>query len=171
MATPCGFLSVRKPAGVTSTQCVRVVRSLFDTKQVGHGGTLDPMATGVLIMALGRATRVLPHLTTGKEYRGVIRFGVTTDTDDITGWGDQGSAGLRAPPIALRCSLLTRLLLVCGSEILTKRAAPWLTPALVDATLQRFVGNIDQMPPRISAIKRNGVRLYHLTRANKARKA
>ncbi|RLN98489.1 hypothetical protein BBJ28_00022902 [Nothophytophthora sp. Chile5] len=169
MATPCGFLSVRKPAGVTSTQCVRIVRKLFDTKQVGHGGTLDPMATGVLIMALGKATRVLPHLTTGKKYRGVIRFGVTTDTDDITGWGIQGSAGLRAVSIALRCLLLTRFLRV--SEILTKRAAPWLTPALVDATLQRFVGKIDQMPPRISAIKRDGVRLYHLTRANKARKA
>ncbi|KAF1789085.1 Pseudouridine synthase, catalytic domain [Phytophthora cactorum] len=69
-----GFLNVRKPAGLTSHQCVGAMRRVFDTRQVGHGGTLDPMATGVLTLAVGRATRFLQYLTTGKEYRGAIRL-------------------------------------------------------------------------------------------------
>ncbi|KAF1333776.1 tRNA uridine synthase, partial [Globisporangium splendens] len=92
-----GFLNVRKPQGVSSHKCVQVVRKIFQTRQVGHGGTLDPMATGVLTMALGKATRFLQYLTSDKEYKGVIRFGVTTNSDDITG------------------------------NILSERAAPWLT--------------------------------------------
>uniref|UniRef100_M4C197 tRNA pseudouridine(55) synthase n=1 Tax=Hyaloperonospora arabidopsidis (strain Emoy2) TaxID=559515 RepID=M4C197_HYAAE len=170
--TPSGFLNVRKPAGLTSHQCVGTIRRALDTqRQVGHGGTLDPMATGVLTVAVGRATRFLQFLTTGKEYRGVIRLGVTTDSDDITG------------------------------EMLTQHAVPWVTEETVQRALQRyldkgwgrkeeeveqeeraiedraderltccrFIGSIDQVPPRVSAIKRNGVRMYKLARANNER--
>ncbi|ETO63511.1 tRNA pseudouridine(55) synthase, variant [Phytophthora nicotianae P10297] len=135
--TMSGFLNVRKPAGLTSHQCVGAMRRVFDTRQVGHGGTLDPMATGVLTLAVGRATRFLQHLTTGKEYRGAIRLGVTTDSDDITG------------------------------EVLTQKPAPWIDEEIVNSTLQRFIGEIDQVPPRVSAIKKNGVRLYKLARSKK----
>ncbi|KAL3657344.1 hypothetical protein V7S43_017663 [Phytophthora oleae] len=131
-----GFLNVRKPAGLTSHQCVGAIRRVFDTRQVGHGGTLDPMATGVLTLAIGRATRFLQYLTTGKEYTGSIRLGVTTDSDDITG------------------------------NVLTERPAPWVDEMMAYSTLQRFIGEIDQVPPRVSAIKQGGVRLYKLARAN-----
>uniref|UniRef100_A0AAV1UID9 tRNA pseudouridine(55) synthase n=1 Tax=Peronospora matthiolae TaxID=2874970 RepID=A0AAV1UID9_9STRA len=138
--TPSGFLNVRKPAGLTSQQCVGTIRRALDARRrVGHGGTLDPMATGVLTVAVGRATRFLQFLTTGKEYRGVIRLGVTTDSDDVTG------------------------------EILTRHAVPWVTEEAVQRVLQRFIGPIDQVPPRVSAIKKNGVRMYKLARANKER--
>ncbi|KAI9911605.1 hypothetical protein PsorP6_009584 [Peronosclerospora sorghi] len=103
-----GFLNVWKPAGLTSHQCVDAIRRVFDTRQVGHGGTLDPMATGVLTIALGRATRFLQYLTTGKEYRGMIRLGVTTDTDDIAG------------------------------NILTQIPVPWIRKHMVELTLQRL---------------------------------
>ncbi|KAE8900051.1 hypothetical protein PF005_g12999 [Phytophthora fragariae] len=132
-----GFLNVRKPAGFTSHRCVGMARRVFDTRQVGHGGTLDPMATGVLTLAVGRATRFLQYLTTGKEYRGVVRLGVTTDSDDVTG------------------------------EVLTRRPAPWVHEEIVHSALQRFIGEIDQVPPRVSAIKKDGVRLYKLARAKK----
>lgn len=105
--TSRGFLNVRKPAGVTSHQCVGAIRRALGTKQVGHGGTLDPMATGVLAVAVGRATRFLQFLTTEKEYRGVIRLGVTTDSDDITG------------------------------DVLTQRPVPWVTEESVRSALQR----------------------------------
>ncbi|CEG42883.1 trna pseudouridine synthase b [Plasmopara halstedii] len=132
-----GFLNLHKPAKHTSHQCVDAMRRVFDTRQVGHGGTLDPMATGVLTVAVGRATRFLQYLTTGKEYKGVIRLGITTDSDD--GYG----------------------------KVLTQNPAPWIDEKMVKMTLQRFIGNIDQVPPRFSAIKTNGVRLYKLARANK----
>lgn len=104
---------MRKPPGVSSHKCVLAVRKLFRTRRVGHAGTLDPMATGVLTMALGSATKFLQvrawcgralrsaaagaadtaptrhtqYLTSDKEYNGVIRFGVTTNSDDVTGCG------------------------------------------------------------------------------------
>ncbi|GAB9471621.1 hypothetical protein Gpo141_00008825 [Globisporangium polare] len=131
-----GFLNVRKPPGMSSHKCVQIVRKIFQTRHVGHGGTLDPMATGVLTMALGKATKFLQYLTSDKEYNGVIRFGMTTDSDDITG------------------------------EVLSERAAPWLTEQQVHTALQRYIGAIDQMPPRVSAIKKDGVRLYELARNN-----
>ncbi|KAG7385626.1 TruB pseudouridine (psi) synthase 1 [Phytophthora pseudosyringae] len=135
--TRSGFLNVRKPAGLTSHRCVGVARRVFDTRQVGHGGTLDPMATGVLTLAVGRATRFLQYLTTGKEYTGTVRLGVTTDSDDITG------------------------------DVLTQTPASWVDEQMVHSTLQRFIGDIEQVPPRVSAIKKDGVRLYKLARAKK----
>ncbi|TYZ59479.1 hypothetical protein PybrP1_007091 [[Pythium] brassicae (nom. inval.)] len=146
MAAASGFLNVRKPQGVTSHRCVLMVRQLFGTRRVGHGGTLDPMATGVLTMALGNATKFLQasaaqYLTSDKEYNGVIRFGVTTDTDDITG------------------------------NVLRKHEVPWLTERQVRDALQRYVGTIDQVPPRVSAIKKDGKRMYELARTNQLQQA
>ncbi|CAI5744832.1 unnamed protein product [Peronospora destructor] len=134
---PSGFLNVYKPVGLTSHRCVGAMRRAFDTRQIGHGGTLDPMATGVLTVAVGRATRFLQYLRDGKEYKGVIRLGVTTDSDDITG------------------------------KVLAQHPAPWIDETTVDLILQRFIGTIDQVPPRVSAIKKDGVRLYKLARAKK----
>ncbi|RQM11867.1 hypothetical protein KXD40_004576 [Peronospora effusa] len=134
-----GFLNVYKPMGLTSHQCVGAMRRVFDIRQIGHGGTLDPMATGVLTVAVGRATRFLQYLTNGKEYKGVIRLGITTDSDDITG------------------------------QVLAQHPAPWVNEKTVDLILQRFIGTINQVPPRVSAIKKDGVRLYKLMRAKKVR--
>jgi tRNA pseudouridine55 synthase len=80
-----GFLNLNKASGITSHDCVGAVRRLFGLKKVGHGGTLDPEATGVLPIALGRATRLLPYLDPGKAYIAVVRFGLTTRTDDLEG--------------------------------------------------------------------------------------
>ena len=104
---PSGFLNVYKPQGLTSHRCVDAMRRVFALRQVGHGGTLDPMATGVLTVAVGRATRFLQYVTREKEYKGVIRLGVTTDSDDVTG------------------------------EVLTQHPAPWIHETTVESMLQR----------------------------------
>lgn len=103
-------------------------------KKVGHGGTLDPAACGVLPIALGRATRLLQFLPDDKAYRAVIRFGLTTATDDLEG------------------------------EILTTQSALTLTEANAIAPLSQFIGTLEQIPPRYSAIQVDGQRLYDLAR-------
>ncbi len=130
-----GFLNLNKPAGFTSHDCVARVRRILQTKKVGHGGTLDPAATGVLPIAIGKATRLLPYLPTNKAYRAVIRFGVKTTTDDLEG------------------------------EILVNSGAQHLSLAQIEQVLPRFVGEITQVPPIYSAIQVNGQRLYKLARA------
>lgn len=80
-----GFLNLNKPLGWTSHDCVAKLRGLLKTKKVGHGGTLDPKATGVLPLAIGRATRLLQYLPDDKAYRATVRFGITTTTDDLEG--------------------------------------------------------------------------------------
>ena len=82
---PDGFINLNKALSWTSHDCVARVRRLLNTKKVGHGGTLDPLASGVLPIAVGRATRLLPYLPSRKAYRAVIRFGVATTTDDLDG--------------------------------------------------------------------------------------
>jgi len=82
---PCGFLVLDKPAGLTSHGCVSRVRRAYGLKRVGHGGTLDPAVTGVLPIALGPATRLLPYLEGEKTYRGVVQLGVRTVSDDLEG--------------------------------------------------------------------------------------
>ncbi|WP_409978143.1 tRNA pseudouridine(55) synthase TruB [Leptolyngbya sp. PCC 6406] len=119
---------------MTSHDCVARVRRLLGTKKVGHGGTLDPAASGVLPIALGRATRLLPFLPEDKAYRAVIRFGLTTTTDDLEG-----------DPIATM-------------------PVPTLTREAAIAPLPQFVGTLDQVPPRYSAIQVQGQRLYDLAR-------
>jgi tRNA pseudouridine55 synthase len=130
-----GFLNLNKPFGLTSHDCVARVRRLLRTKRVGHGGTLDPAATGVLPIALGQATRLLQYLSHSKAYRAKIRFGLTTSTDDLEG------------------------------EILSQNDASQLTLAQVQPFLAQFQGQIEQIPPAYSAIQVGGKRLYDLARA------
>jgi len=119
---------------MTSHDCVGAVRRLLMTKKVGHGGTLDPMAEGVLPIAVGRATRLLPYLPPGKAYEAVIRFGVTTTTDDLEG------------------------------TLLSRQPANALTLSAIEAALPQFLGEITQIPPAFSAIQMQGQRLYALAR-------
>ena len=132
-----GFLNLNKPKGLTSHDCVARVRRLLKIKRVGHGGTLDPAASGVLPIAVGKATRLLNYLPTKKAYRAVIRFGVTTSTDDMEG------------------------------EIISTKSAAGLTLAEIEAQLHNFIGTIEQIPPIYSAIQVDGKRLYKLAREGK----
>jgi tRNA pseudouridine55 synthase len=126
----CGFLVLDKPAGLTSHACVSQVRRAFGLKRVGHGGTLDPAVTGVLPIALGPATRLLPYLSGEKAYRGVIQLGLTTSSDDLEG------------------------------EPLQQRSVPALTLAQLEQELAAFRGRISQRPPQVSAVHVNGERAY-----------
>lgn len=133
-----GFLNLNKPAGFTSHDCVARVRRLLKLKRVGHAGTLDPAATGVLPIALGRATRLLQFLPQDKAYRATIRFGICTTTDDLEG------------------------------DLLLAHPAPDLTLDQVAACLPQFQGVIQQVPPNYSAVQIQGERLYNLARKGKA---
>jgi tRNA pseudouridine55 synthase len=130
-----GWLVLDKPVGMTSTQAVGTVRRLFDARKAGHAGTLDPLATGVLPIALGEATKTVPYAVDGtKHYRFTVRWGATTDTDDAEGR------------------------ITASSELRPSRAA-------IEALLPRFTGEILQTPPAFSAIKVDGNRAYDLARA------
>jgi tRNA pseudouridine55 synthase len=129
-----GFLNLNKSAGLTSHDCVARVRRILRLKRVGHAGTLDPAATGVLPLALGKATRLLQFLPSKKAYQARIRFGVTTATDDLEG------------------------------EILTSQSVPDLQLEQVEEILPQFRGKIEQIPPFYSAIHVQGKRLYELAR-------
>lgn len=129
-----GILVIDKPADYTSFDVVAVMRGLCREKKVGHTGTLDPMATGVLPILLGKATRCAPFLEdTDKEYRAGFRLGMATDTQDSTGMVQHTSG----------------------------RA---VSRAELEAVLPRFRGNIQQVPPMYSAIQKDGCRLYTLAR-------
>jgi tRNA pseudouridine55 synthase len=130
-----GFLNLHKLADWTSHDCVAKVRRILRTKKVGHGGTLDPAAVGVLPIAIGKATRLLQYLPEGKAYRAVIRLGVQTTTDDMEG------------------------------EVIYSEPARDVTIDLVRAVIPQFIGKIEQTPPIYSAIKVDGQRLYKLARA------
>ncbi len=129
-----GFISIDKPPEITAHDCVSKLRKLLKQKKIGHGGTLDPMATGVLPIAVGNATRLLRFLPDGKAYDAKIRFGIVTNTDDITG------------------------------DVISDRPCPHLTLAEVEQALACFQGKIIQRPPAFSAIQVNGKRLYDLAR-------
>jgi tRNA pseudouridine55 synthase len=136
MAAPDGVLVVDKPAGWTSHDVVARCRKLADTRKIGHAGTLDPMATGVLLLGLGRATRLLGHLAaTTKAYDATIRLGEATTTDDAEG------------------------------ELLSSADAASLTDTQIDAAIARFLGEILQTPSTVSAIKVDGKRAYARARA------
>ena len=129
-----GWLLVDKPAGITSTGVVNKVKWAFNAKKVGHAGTLDPDATGVLPIALGEATKTIPYIMDEiKSYQFCVKFGESTDTDDATGEIIQNSS--KRPS---------------DDEISTK--------------LQKYIGFIEQTPPNFSAIKINGKRAYELAR-------
>ena len=131
-----GLVVVDKPAGMTSHDVVARVRRLAGTRKVGHAGTLDPMATGVLVLGVGRATRLLGHLLlTDKAYDATIRLGSTTTTDDAEG------------------------------DVLETRSTDGVSAGDVTAALQAMVGELDQVPSTISAIKVDGRRAYARARA------
>jgi tRNA pseudouridine55 synthase len=137
--TESGLVIVDKPGGMTSHDVVARVRRLAGTRRVGHAGTLDPMATGVLVVGVEKATRLLGHLTlTVKTYEATIRLGVSTSTDDAEG------EPLPTPPVI------------------------GVTPAALAAAVAALTGEIQQVPPGVSAIKVNGQRAYKLTRAGTA---
>lgn len=130
-----GILVVDKPAGMTSHDVVSEVRRILDEGRVGHAGTLDPMATGVLVLGIGKGTRLLEYLMgQEKRYRGTIRLGVTTTTYDTEG------------------------------EIVEQVDGPWPDRDEVAATLARFRGDVEQRPPVYSALKQDGERLYEKAR-------
>ena len=131
---PDGIFIIDKPAGWTSMDVCAKVRGIFHEKRVGHGGTLDPMATGVLPVFVGRATRAVEFAEHGrKEYVAGLRLGLVTDTQDITG------TVLEQRPVSV-------------------------TREQVETILPRFLGEIRQIPPMYSAIKVNGQKLYELAR-------
>lgn len=130
-----GFLNLNKPAGLTSHDCVARVRRLLRQKRVGHGGTLDPAATGVLPIAVGKATRLLQYLSHQKAYRATVRLGIVTTTDDLEG------------------------------EVIRQTSAAELTLAQIEPVLPQFIGQIEQIPPSYSAIQVGGKRLYDLARS------
>jgi tRNA pseudouridine55 synthase len=130
-----GLVVVDKPAGFTSHDVVAKLRRIFGQRKVGHAGTLDPDATGVLLVGLGRATRLLRYLSeSGKAYEGRIVFGIATSTLDAAG------------------------------EVLDQRPMP-ITRDDVERALPRFRGDIEQLPPMVSAVKVGGRRLHELARA------
>ena len=130
-----GFINLNKPSGMTSHDAVNHVRRIFSTRKVGHAGTLDPMAEGVLPIAINRATKFIEYLDGDKTYRAEILFGVATDSGDLE-----------------------------GSVI--ARAEDFIMPTIEDlnAALQSFVGEIEQTPPKFSAIKIHGRKAYDLAR-------
>ena len=131
---PNGVLIVHKHAGVTSHNIVGAVRRLYNTRRVGHAGTLDPMATGVLVVLIGRAAKASEYLShDAKHYRAILRLGLTTDTEDTTG------------------TILT-----------TSEKIP--TNEEIQAILPRFRGEILQVPPMYSALKVNGQKLVDIAR-------
>ncbi len=148
--TESGLVIVAKPAGMTSHDVVARVRRLAGTRRVGHAGTLDPMATGVLVVGIGKATRLLGHLAlTEKEYDATIRLGQSTTTDDADG---QILPAPRAEHAGSAAGGGTR-----------GRLAGDLPEPELRAALAALTGEITQVPPGISAIKVNGKRAYQLT--------
>ncbi len=131
-----GLVIIDKPAGWTSHDVVGKVRKLAGTRRVGHAGTLDPMATGVLVLGIGRATKLLGHLALAtKAYETTIRLGASTLTDDSEG------------------------------EITTERDASGVTDEALRAAMAELTGEIQQVPSAVSAIKKGGVRSYARVRA------
>ena len=129
-----GIIIIDKPSGWTSHDVVSKLRGLLRERRIGHGGTLDPMATGVLPVFVGRATRAVEFCESAeKEYLAGMRFGLTTDTQDLTG----------------------RVLTESGSSV---------TAGELEAVLPRFTGELEQLPPMYSAVKVGGKKLYELAR-------
>ena len=133
-----GVLNVRKASGPTSHDVVDEIRRIFAQRRVGHAGTLDPLALGVLVVCLGKATRVVEYLMgLTKEYCARMALGVSTDTQDSTG------------------------------AIIAERDASGVTREAVEEAAAAFAGEIDQVPPMASAVKHEGKRLYTLARQGK----
>jgi tRNA pseudouridine55 synthase len=137
-ATPDGVLLVDKAAGMTSHDVVAIVRRRLQMKKVGHCGTLDPIATGLLLLTLGRGTKIQDLLMSeDKEYSGTMMLGASTDTQDSAG------------------------------NVLEERAVPDLDEATIRTAFEKYAGDFYQLPPMVSAIKQGGVPLYKLARQGK----
>jgi tRNA pseudouridine55 synthase len=129
-----GWVILDKPVGMTSTQGVAVVKRVFNAKKAGHAGTLDPLASGLLPIALGEATKTVPFVMDGRKvYRFTVAWGIETNTDDTE-----------------------------GTSVATSDKRP--APAEVEALLPSYIGVISQVPPKFSAIKIDGERAYDLAR-------
>lgn len=129
-------MNVDKPSGLTSHDVVARARRASGIRKIGHAGTLDPLATGVLVLCVGAATRLSEYVMhTTKRYRARVRLGATTDTYDAEG------------------------------EIVQERDASRVTRDVVERALEQFIGEFDQIPPMYSAIKQGGRKLYDLARA------
>jgi tRNA pseudouridine55 synthase len=134
-----GLVVVDKPAGCTSHDVVARLRRIAGTRRVGHAGTLDPMATGVLLIGIGQATRLLGHLAlTDKDYEATIRLGASTTTDDAEG------------------------------EVVERSSTERVTDVAIATEMARLTGDIAQIPSSVSAIKVDGVRSYARVRAGEA---
>lgn len=137
VSEPEGVLILNKPRGITSHDAVYRIRRLFETKKVGHTGTLDPLAEGVLVLLVGKAARAAEYLACDtKSYVALLRLGITTDTEDITG------------SVLTECNNIP-----CESE--------------VQSAVGSFYGEIEQIPPMYSALKVGGKKLYELAREGK----
>lgn len=133
-----GIVLVNKPAGITSHDVVGFVRRVFGMRRVGHAGTLDPMATGVLVILLGPSTKLFDKFSAfDKSYRATLRLGVTTDTADIMG------------------------------QVLRERFFEGIDEEAIRKVFLQFTGEIQQKPPMVSAVKHQGERLYKLARQGK----
>jgi tRNA pseudouridine55 synthase len=134
-----GLVIVDKPQGLTSHDVVARIRRLAGTRRVGHAGTLDPMATGVLVIGVEKATRLLGHLALSeKEYSATIRLGQATDTDDAEG------------------------------QVIAETSAAGVSEVSLEAAVTTLTGEIEQVPPGYSAIKVSGKRAYRLAREGAA---
>ena len=133
-----GVLLIDKPTGCTSHDVVDFVRRRFQFKKVGHCGTLDPLATGLLMLVIGKATKIQDLLMAeDKEYAGTMRLGASTDSQDADG------------------------------QVLEEKPVPDLTREQLEAAFQKYTGDFYQVPPMVSALKQGGVPLYKLARAGK----
>jgi tRNA pseudouridine55 synthase len=134
-STPDGVLLVDKEEGLSSFDAVRRVRRILGVKKAGHAGTLDPFATGLLVILLGQGTKLSPFLMTGrKRYLATLRLGIETDTLDLTG------------------------------QVVRTRPVPALGPEEVLEKTHLFLGDVEQVPPSFSAVKHEGRRAYELAR-------
>jgi len=130
-----GFLLVDKPSGITSSKLVQVIKKTFSLNKIGHTGTLDPLATGLMVLCVGQATKFSQFLLVkDKSYRVSVELGVATDTFDAEG------------------------------VVTSEKSVNHVTRELIEASLTNFQGEIEQIPPMYSAIKKNGVPLYKMAR-------
>jgi tRNA pseudouridine55 synthase len=133
-----GVLPIDKASGMTSHDVVAIARRVLGTKKIGHCGTLDPLATGLLLLTLGRGTKIQDLLMSeDKEYVGTLKLGETTDSQDADG------------------------------VVTETRDVPQLAPAQIEAAFAKYDGDFYQLPPMVSAIKKDGVALYKLARQGK----
>jgi len=133
-----GILLVDKPTGWTSSDVVVKIRNHFKLRKVGHGGTLDPLATGLLVVLIGKGTKLSDQVMQGdKTYEGTIHLGVTTDSQDRDG------------------------------TVISEKDSSHITQKRVEKAIQNYLGDIEQIPPMVSAIKKDGVALYKLARKGK----